>query len=116
MEEVDFEEAFRQRYGVAPKLDGMLLMIGVDVLGYWPEGAEKVIKQDLIMLGVWRLLEWRSYAVRQGTDAEGWPQYELIQPLPYQDSEEETDFLERTARAYFAEIWQNLERARPRDH
>lgn len=116
MGEADFEETFQQRYGVAPKLDGMLLMIGVDVLGYWPEGSEKIIKQDLIVLGVWRLLEWRGYAARRGTDAEGWPWYELTQPLPYQRQEKETEFLEQTARAYFAEIWRNLGGARPGDH
>jgi len=113
MERAEFERVFRARYGVKPKLEGLLLLIGLDVLGYWPEGSEKVVKQDLIALGVWRLLEWKGYAVRRESDKEGWPQFELNSPLPYQTPETETEFLERAAVAYFAEIWRNLGDACP---
>jgi hypothetical protein len=113
MERVEFERLFQARYGVAPKLEGLLLMIGMDVLGYWPQGDEKVVKQDLIALGAWRLLEWKGYAVRQGVDAEGWPQYDLTAPLPYQTAEKENEFLEEAAMAYFTEIWRNLGDACP---
>ncbi len=113
MEQVEFERLFQARYGVAPKLEGLLLMIGVDVLGYWPKGDERVVKQDLIALGAWRLLEWKGYAVQQGVDAEGWPQYELTAPPPYQTAEKENKFLEEAAMAYFTEIWRNLGGACP---
>jgi len=108
MERAEFERVFRARYGVRPKLEGLLLLIGVDVLGYWPEGSDKAVKQDLITLGAWRLLEWKGYAVRRESDAKGWPQFELQGDLPYQTAEKETEFLEEAAMAYFAEIWQNL--------
>ncbi len=113
MEWSDFERVFQARYAIRPKLEGLLLMIGLDVLGYWPEGPEKVVKQDLIALGVWRLLEWKGYAVRQGKDAAGWPEFALIGPLPYQSAETETAFLEQAAKAYFVEIWRNLGDAGP---
>lgn len=108
MERAEFERVFRARYGVKPKLEGLLFLIGLDVMGHWPGGSEKVVKQDLIALGVWRLLEWKGYAVRRERDAEGWPQFELHSPLPYQTAETETEFLEKAAMAYFAEIWRTL--------
>ena len=108
MERAEFERIFQARYGVRPKLEGLLFLIGLDVLGYWPEGSEKVVKQDLIALGVWRLLEWKGYAIRRESDAEGWPQFDLCGSLPYQTEEKETDFLEKAAMSYFAEIWRNL--------
>jgi len=110
-----FEVAFEARYGFLPKLEGVLLMIGVDALGAWPEGPEKETKRDLIGLGLGRLLVWSGYAVETGRDAAGWPQFELVKRLPYQDSEAETAFLRKMAAVFFAEIWRNLEHARTRD-
>ena len=64
-----------------PDLNMVLLLIGIQELGHFQKGFTKEEKQDLMHLGVCRLLSYEGYYEFEGRDADGWPNY--INMIPF---------------------------------
>ncbi len=58
-----------------PDLNLVLLMIGIQELGFWKKNFTKEEKQDLMHIGVCCLLSDEGYYEFIGRDAESWPLY-----------------------------------------
>ena len=54
-------------------------------------------------VAICRLLSISGYYELESTDADGWPHYALMKPLPYKKIGEQEDFLKRHIIAYFRE-------------
>ncbi len=98
-ETLDF---LQMRLGKRPKdLQAVLLLIGVQELGRGIGVFSKEEKQDLIHIGVCRLLAMRGYYMFVGVDEEGWPHYELKEALPEMNSSFQEDLLKSLSGEYF---------------
>jgi hypothetical protein len=82
----DFEERWMnttmmlgERFGKIPDMEGILFLIGINVLGDIPgRKFSKEQKQDLMHIAVCELLSQRGYYEYEGRDADGWPHYMLL--------------------------------------
>jgi hypothetical protein len=63
-------------------LNGLLFLIGVQELGQGAKRFTKEQKQDLMHLGICKVLSLSSYYIYERTDSEGWPHYILNRALP----------------------------------
>ncbi|MCS7152889.1 MAG: hypothetical protein N2253_07310 [Bacteroidia bacterium] len=99
------EEAER-RYGKQPSEEFLLFLVGLNYMGRFPEGDERVVKLNLIQLGTLVLLARRGYVQEVGKDEQGWPHWEPLQALPSWTPAEEQAFLREVLIEYFAEIWE----------
>ena len=63
-----------------PDLNIVLLMIGIQELGFWRKGFTKEEKQDLMHIGVCELMSYDGYYEFIGRDTEGWPHYKILKP------------------------------------
>lgn len=66
-------------------LNSVLFLIGVQELGKGAQHFTKEQKQDLMHIGICSVLSLSGYYEFQGVDADGWPHWELVQPLPHGD-------------------------------
>ena len=88
--------------GKRPKdLNGVLFLIGVQELGKGNRVFSKEEKQDLIHLGICKVLSYSEYYELEGLDAEGWPHWKLIKKLPHFDLLEQEKFLKWHVIEYF---------------
>jgi hypothetical protein len=67
-----------------PTLDGVLFLIGIQELGQGLRTFSKEEKQDLMHIGVCKVLSLGGYYELQGLDEEGWPHWQAAKPLPNQ--------------------------------
>jgi hypothetical protein len=108
-EEIDLEWEFligklTKVIGKKPNLDAILFLIGVQELGKGPISFSKEEKQDLMHIGICRLLTDSGFYELEGLDQEGWPHYKLINPLPKFDLLEQEKFLQMHIKEYFADL------------
>jgi hypothetical protein len=76
---IDTEFMLRERFGKLPDMEGILFLIGINVLGDIPgRKFSKEQKQDLMHIAVCELLSQRGYYEYEGRDKDGWPHYMLI--------------------------------------
>lgn len=94
-----------RRYNCSASEELMLFLIGLNWMGGFPPGEEKIVKLNLIQLGTLILLERAGYVRQVGVDAEGWPQWERTKPLPSWTPGEQRAFLREALVQYFTEIW-----------
>jgi hypothetical protein len=88
--------------GKRPKdLNGVLFLIGVQELGKGNRVFSKEEKQDLIHLGICKVLSFSEYYELEGLDAEGWPHWKLIKKLPHFDLLDQEKFLKWHVVEYF---------------
>jgi hypothetical protein len=88
--------------GKRPKdLNGVLFLIGVQELGKGNRVFSKEEKQDLIHLGICKVLSYSEYYELEGLDAEGWPHWKLIKKLPHFDLLDQEKFLKWHVIEYF---------------
>ena len=91
----------KQKYGIKPDMDGVLLIIGVQELGQGPQNFTKEQKQDLMHIGVCTILSASGYYHNEGLDDEGWPHFKQLKPLPEYNMIEQENFLKDHALLYF---------------
>lgn|SRR5690349_14118312 len=88
--------------GTKPKdLNGVLFIIGVQELGRGSRRFSKEEKQDLMHIGICRVLSLSGYYVLDGTDKDGWPHWKLIKKLPHFDLLEQERLLKMHVLEYF---------------
>jgi len=88
--------------GKRPKdLNGVLFLIGVQELGKGNKVFSKEEKQDLIHLGICKVLSYSDFYELEGQDADGWPHWKLIKKLPHFDLLDQEKFLKWHVIEYF---------------
>lgn len=88
--------------GKRPKdLNGVLFLIGVQELGHGNKRFNKEEKQDLMHIGICKVLSLSGYYQLEGTDKEGWPHWKLIKKLPHFDLLEQEKLLKMHVIEYF---------------
>jgi hypothetical protein len=108
---IDFDPAWlavlrrvQERFGKKPDLQALLFLIGIQELGQLQEKFSKEQKQDLMHVGVCRLLSPLGYYRYLGRDDDGWPHYEATTELPRWAVDEQERVLKRQVIRYFDEL------------
>jgi hypothetical protein len=94
------EEKFRERFGKPLTMESLLFLIGIRELGARPREFSKEEKLDLMHIAICRLLAESGYYRLSHLDQQGWPHWELLKPLPYQDMFSQLHLLKAHALAY----------------
>ena len=81
----DLERRLMERFGKKPDVEAILFLIGLQEIGLTQEKISKEQKQDLMHIGICRILSLSGYYEFQGADSDGWPHWELVRPLPHGD-------------------------------
>jgi hypothetical protein len=87
-----------------PDLQAILFLIGVQELGQVKYEFSKEEKQDLMHIAVCTLLAEDGYFEFEGLDAERWPHWKQLLPLPQQDLKLQEQLLKQKVIAYFAKL------------
>lgn len=95
-------EQLKQLIGKKPKdLNGVLFLIGVQELGKGYQHFSKEEKQDLLHIGICKVLSLAGYYELVGQDKDGWPHWQLIRKLPHFDLLEQEKLLKMHVLEYF---------------
>jgi hypothetical protein len=84
-----------------PDLNLVLLMIGIQELGFWKKDFTKEEKQDLMHIGVCELLTIDGVYEFVGRDTDGWPHYKLVQKWSTKGEQSQETMLKELAIQYF---------------
>ena len=88
--------------GKKPKdLNAVLFLIGVQELGKGNRPFSKEEKQDLMHIGICKVLSFSGYYELHGTDKDGWPHWKMIKKVPHLDLLEQEKFLKIHVLEYF---------------
>lgn len=95
------KEKFKQEI----KLEGLLLLIGVQEIGGAIRKYTKEEKIDLMHVGLCAILELGGYYQKTHIDQEGWPHWQLVAPIQNFDIFSQTNFLRFYILQYFLKIF-----------
>ena len=98
------EEKLMERFGKKPDMETILFLIGVQEFGDIKSKFTKEQKQDLMHVAVCSLLSQSGYYKIEGHDAEGWPHFLQLKPLPQYNMIEQENFLKDHILLYFEGI------------
>jgi hypothetical protein len=88
--------------GKRPKdLNAVLFLIGVQELGQGKKVFSKEEKQDLMHIGICRVLSPAGYYELEGLDKDGWPHWKMLKKLPHFDLLEQEKLLKMHVIEYF---------------
>jgi hypothetical protein len=94
--------ALEKLIGKKPKdLNAVLFLIGVQELGQGRKHFEKEEKQDLMHIGICKVLSLSGYYELEGLDKDGWPHWKLVKKLPHFDLLEQEKLLKMLVIEYF---------------
>jgi hypothetical protein len=82
-------------------LNGVLFLIGVQELGKGQINFSKEEKQDLIHLGICKVLSLSGYYDLEGLDEEGWPHWKNVKKVPSLSLMEQEKMLKMHVLEYF---------------
>lgn len=95
-------EGLGEVIGKRPKdLNGILFLIGVQELGHGTKIFSKEEKQDLMHIGICKVLSLSGYYELDGLDKEGWPHWKVVKKLPHFDLLEQERLLKMHVLEYF---------------
>lgn len=95
-------EELKSVIGKKPKdLNAVLFLIGVQELGRGTRIFSKEEKQDLMHVGICKVLSLSGYYELEGLDNDGWPHWRLIRKLPHFDLLEQEKLLKMHVMEYF---------------
>lgn len=90
--------------GKRPKdLNGVLFLIGVQELGKGKRRFTKEEKQDLMHIGICKVLSLSGFYELEGLDEDGWPHWKVKKKLPHFDLLEQEKLLKMHIIEYFQE-------------
>ncbi|HEY0651612.1 MAG TPA: hypothetical protein VGD65_00745 [Chryseosolibacter sp.] len=93
--------------GKKPKdLNGVLFLIGVQELGKGNQNFSKEEKQDLMHIGICKVLSLSGYYELDGLDKDGWPHWKLVKKLPHFDLLEQEKLLKMHVMEYFEQEYE----------
>jgi hypothetical protein len=88
--------------GKKPKdLNSVLFLIGVQELGKGKNFFSKEEKQDLMHIGICKVLSLAGYYELEGLDRDGWPHWKVVKKLPHFDLLEQERLLKMHVIEYF---------------
>lgn len=76
------EAMLHERFGKTPNMEAILFLIGMNEIGKLKKKYTKEQKQDLMHVAMCTLLAQSGYYAPDGVDADGWPHFKLLQPVP----------------------------------
>ena len=100
----DLEAKLVERFGKKPDMETILFLIGVQEFGDIKEKFTKEQKQDLMHIAICTLLTESGYYRNDGLDADGWPHFTQLKPLPEYNLAEQENFLKDHVLHYFQKI------------
>ena len=90
-----------ERFGRRPDLNALLLLIGVQELGQGVAAFTKEQKQDLMHIATCKLFSLSGHYELAQVDAEGWPHYRLVVPVPFANLKEQERMVKWHMLEYF---------------
>lgn len=93
----------KEKFGIKPDMNGVLLLIGIQELGSGPKEFSKEEKQDLMHIAICTVLAPSGYYIHEGNDEDGWPHFKQLKPLPEYNTFEQENFLKDHVLLYFQE-------------
>ena len=87
-----------------PNLNNVLFLIGIQELGRFGDTFTKEEKQDLMHVAVCTLLESDGYYKFKGRDADGWPHFDAIKPIPVEGVRAQEEFIKVKVIEYFINL------------
>ncbi len=91
----------KEKFGIKPDMNGVLLLIGIQELGKGPAEYSKEEKQDLMHIAVCTILLQSGYYLLEGHDDDGWPHFKQVKALPEFNMIEQENFLKDHVLLYF---------------
>ena len=82
-------------------METLLFLIGVQEFGDIRKKFSKEEKQDLMHIAVCTVLSQSGYYALEGNDADGWPHFKQLKPLPGFIMIEQENFLKDHILLYF---------------
>ena len=89
----DLEAKLVERFGKKPDLEAILFLIGLQETGFMKEKITKEQKQDLIHVAICNLLSASGYYEIESVDADGWPHFKQLKPMPDMNPSQQENFL-----------------------
>ena len=96
-------QEMQARFGKRPDLNALLLLIGVQELNQGVATFTKEQKQDLMHIATCRLFSLSGHYERTHVDADGWPHFKLLRPVPFANLKEQERMLKWHVLEYFAQ-------------
>ena len=95
-------ESINKMIGKKPSdLNAVVFLIGVQELGQGNKHFTKEQKQDLMHIGICKVLSYSGFYELEGLDKEGWPHWKVISKLPHFDIIEQEKLLKMHVIEYF---------------
>ncbi len=86
-----------------PGMNAVLLLIGIQELGWVPENITKEQKKDLMHIAVCRVLSPEGYYEFGGRDQDNWPHWNAVRPVKVAGPEAQEALLKTNIIRYFKE-------------
>lgn len=99
----NLEAKLTDRFGKKPDMETILFLIGVQEFGHIKQKFTKEQKQDLMHVAICKLLTPEGYYEFEGNDADGWPHFKQLKPMPTMNPIEQENFLKDFILMYFNE-------------
>ena len=84
-------------------LDAIIYLIGVQELGQLDRTFKKDQKLDLMHIAICKLLTPYGYYELDFVDPDGWPHYNMLEPLPHLKAGEQSVLMKEAIVNYFLE-------------
>jgi hypothetical protein len=98
------EAELAERFGKKPDMEAILFLIGIQEADKFNIKFTKEQKQDLMHVGVCRLLMPGGFYCQTHVDADGWPHFEQTKPFERLTLMEQEDLLREYILLYFDEF------------
>lgn len=95
------EEKLMQRFDKKPDVESVLFLIGIQELGDIRKKFSKEQKQDLMHIAICTVLGTSGFYELEGVDADGWPHFKQLKPMPNMMPHEQEAFLKDHILLYF---------------
>ena len=99
----NLEAKLVERFGKKPDMEAILFLVGIQELGEIREKFTKEQKQDLMHVAVCSLFSPSGYYEIESVDADGWPHFKQLKPMPDMNPVEQENFLKDHILLYFEE-------------
>ena len=95
-------EAIYKMIGKKPEdLNAVVFLIGVQELGQGRKTFSKEQKQDLMHIGICKVLSYSGFYELEGLDEDGWPHWKMLKKLPHFDLLDQEKLLKMHVLEYF---------------
>ena len=91
----------QERFGMAPEIDAIIFMIGVQELGKGFQKLKKDEKLNVMHVAICTLLEPYGYYEYEGLDKDGWPHWKTSEKLPPLKPTQQQEMIKLAVIGYF---------------